>query len=181
MPFLLLVLLTVVCLPEPQDRSAPPEWLGSQGCIVLTWVNVLAVAGVAGDLGEEFAALPAAVGKQIRRDRHRGGGGVRSGSAGAHALGDAHYPGLETAARRAAPGTAAGCFAAFALSLHRHIAVEHAQRHGQRHGGRRVAVAPLCRPDRPPGCRDDAGRGRSLFRALGRTRQPPPHCVTLAG
>ncbi|HEV3117309.1 MAG TPA: hypothetical protein VGY58_09665, partial [Gemmataceae bacterium] len=47
MPFLLLVLLTVVCLPEPQDRSAPPEWLGSQGCIVLTWVNVLAVAGVA--------------------------------------------------------------------------------------------------------------------------------------
>ena len=48
MPFLLLLLLTLVCLPEPQDRSAPPDWLGEGGCIVLTWVNVLVVAGAAG-------------------------------------------------------------------------------------------------------------------------------------
>jgi STE24 endopeptidase len=47
MPFLLLILLTVVCLPEPRDRSAPPEWLGNQGALILTWVNLLAVAAVA--------------------------------------------------------------------------------------------------------------------------------------
>jgi len=51
MPFLLLLLLTLVCLPEPQDRSPPPDWLGTEGCVVLTWLNVLVVAGVAGFLG----------------------------------------------------------------------------------------------------------------------------------
>src|SRR5438105_4981053 len=50
MPFLLLLLLTLVCLPEAQDRSAPPDWLGSEGCIILTWVNILFVSAVAGCL-----------------------------------------------------------------------------------------------------------------------------------
>jgi Zn-dependent protease with chaperone function len=51
MPFLLLLLLTLVCLPEPQERSAPPDWLGTEGCVVLTWLNVLIVAGVAAFVG----------------------------------------------------------------------------------------------------------------------------------
>src|SRR5205823_754731 len=50
MPFLLLILLTVFCLPEPGERSAPPEWLGNHGALVLTWVNLLTVAAAAGFL-----------------------------------------------------------------------------------------------------------------------------------
>src|SRR5947209_3357381 len=51
MPFLLLILLTLVCLPEAKDRSAPPPWLGIQGCIVLTWCGVAAIVGTAAFMG----------------------------------------------------------------------------------------------------------------------------------
>jgi Zn-dependent protease with chaperone function len=51
MPFLLLLLLTLACLPDPQDRSQPPAWLGARGSVLATWGGVAAVAGVAAVLG----------------------------------------------------------------------------------------------------------------------------------
>jgi hypothetical protein len=44
MPFLLLLLLTLACLPEPQDRSQPPAWLGVGGSVLVTWSGVAALA-----------------------------------------------------------------------------------------------------------------------------------------
>ena len=39
MPFLLLFLLTLTCL-QP-EWPAPPDWLGANGCIAVTWAGVL--------------------------------------------------------------------------------------------------------------------------------------------
>jgi Zn-dependent protease with chaperone function len=52
MHFLLLILLTLVCLPEAKDRSAPPEWLGTAWCIGLTWFGMAALVGTAAFLGQ---------------------------------------------------------------------------------------------------------------------------------
>jgi STE24 endopeptidase len=51
MPFLLLLLLTLACLPDPQDRSQPPAWLGVSGSLLVTWGGVAALAAVAALLG----------------------------------------------------------------------------------------------------------------------------------
>ena len=51
MPFLLLLFLTLVCLPEAKDRSPPPEWLGAWGSVALTWAGVAALVGFAAVLG----------------------------------------------------------------------------------------------------------------------------------
>src|SRR5438132_2357406 len=47
MPFLLLLLLTLACLPDPQDRTHPPDWLGDRGSMVVTWASMIAVAAIA--------------------------------------------------------------------------------------------------------------------------------------
>jgi Zn-dependent protease with chaperone function len=52
MPFLLLILLVLACLPEPGDRSQPPVWLGVKGSIVLTWAGVAAVVCTAAFLAQ---------------------------------------------------------------------------------------------------------------------------------
>src|SRR5947209_688914 len=51
MPFLLLLLLTLACLPEPKDRSQPPAWLGVGGSVWLTWLGVAVVVAAAAALG----------------------------------------------------------------------------------------------------------------------------------
>ncbi len=38
MPFLLLFLLTLICL-QP-EWPAPPEWLGAGGTVIATWLGV---------------------------------------------------------------------------------------------------------------------------------------------
>jgi Zn-dependent protease with chaperone function len=52
MPFLLLILLVLACLPEPEDRSQPPVWLGVYGSIGLTWAGVAVVVCTAAGLAQ---------------------------------------------------------------------------------------------------------------------------------
>ena len=45
MPFILLLLLTLACLPDAEARTKPPEWLGSHGCVLLTWLGMVGIVG----------------------------------------------------------------------------------------------------------------------------------------
>src|SRR5215469_11740510 len=59
MPFLLLLVLTVACLPG--EWPSPPAWLGPAGSALLTWAGTLALAGAAGLLARRFC-------RQLARD-----------------------------------------------------------------------------------------------------------------
>jgi Zn-dependent protease with chaperone function len=48
MPLMLLLFLTLACVPDALDRSEPPAWLGDIGCILSTWSGVaLSIGGAA--------------------------------------------------------------------------------------------------------------------------------------
>src|SRR5688572_1146811 len=69
MPFVLLLLLALTCLPVAWPE--PPEWLGMTGSVVATWAGILLLGAVAvlltWRLGRRLAAEPVARGPLLRQ------------------------------------------------------------------------------------------------------------------